>query len=124
MARAPWINLTARTLMPDLAYALKINPKMRVLVTGGYYDLATPYFEGQYEMHHLPIPKKMQENIEYKYYESGHMVYVNEGVLKMFHDDVANFSPRQPSSICSAPATHNDLKHQNTTEHARRFRAR
>ncbi len=42
-------------------------------------------------MHHLPIPQKLQSNISYHYYESGHMVYVNEGVLAKFHDDVANF---------------------------------
>ena len=77
--------------MPDLAYAIKSNPKMRVMLAGGYFDLATPFFEGMYEMHHLPIPQKLQQNISYKYYESGHMVYVNENVLKQFHDDVANF---------------------------------
>jgi carboxypeptidase C (cathepsin A) len=42
-------------------------------------------------MHHLPIPQRLQQNISYKYYESGHMVYVNEGVLKQFHSDVAKF---------------------------------
>jgi carboxypeptidase C (cathepsin A) len=81
----------APNVMPDLAYTMKSNPKMRVLLAGGYYDLATPFFEGMYEMHHLPIPANLQANISYKYYESGHMVYVNEGVLKQFHDDVANF---------------------------------
>jgi carboxypeptidase C (cathepsin A) len=78
-------------VMPDLAYTMKSNPSMRVLLAGGYYDLATPFFEGQYEMHHLQIPEKLQANISYKYYQSGHMVYVNEGVLKQFHDDVAAF---------------------------------
>jgi carboxypeptidase C (cathepsin A) len=42
-------------------------------------------------MHHLPIPESMQANISYHYYESGHMVYVNDRVLKQFHDDVASF---------------------------------
>jgi carboxypeptidase C (cathepsin A) len=42
--------------MPDLAIAMTANPKMKVLLAGGYYDLATPYFEGMFEMHHLPIP--------------------------------------------------------------------
>lgn len=78
-------------VMPDLAFTMKANPKMRILLAGGYFDLATPFFEGMYEMHHLPIPQRLQANISYKYYESGHMVYVNEGVLKQFHDDVANF---------------------------------
>ena len=78
-------------VMPDLAYAMKSNPKMKVMLAGGYYDLATPFFEGMYEMHHLPIPEKLQANISYHYYQSGHMVYVNEDVLKQFHADVAAF---------------------------------
>ncbi len=81
----------ATNVMPDLALSMKANPKLRVLLAGGYFDLATPYFEGIYEMRHLPIPQSLQQNISYKYYESGHMVYVNEQVLKQFHDDVANF---------------------------------
>jgi carboxypeptidase C (cathepsin A) len=81
----------APNVMPDLAYSMKANPKMRVMVAGGYFDLATPFFEGIYEMRHLPIPQNLQQNISYKYYQAGHMVYVNEGVLKQFHDDVANF---------------------------------
>jgi carboxypeptidase C (cathepsin A) len=77
--------------MPDLAYTMKSNPKMKVMLAGGYYDLATPFFSGMYEMHHLPIPQKLQANISYHYYPSGHMVYVNEDVLKQFHADVAAF---------------------------------
>ena len=78
-------------VMPDLAYTMKSNPKMKVMLAGGYYDLATPYFEGKFEMHHLQIPQKLQANISYHYYQSGHMVYVNEEVLKQFHADVAAF---------------------------------
>jgi len=78
-------------VLPDLAVAMKANPKMKVLVAGGYYDLATPFFEGMYEMHHLPIPDSLQANISYRYYEAGHMVYVNQGILKQFHNDVASF---------------------------------
>ncbi len=78
-------------VMPDLAFTMKQNPGMKVLLAGGYFDLATPYFEGKYEMAHLPIPQRLQSNISYRYYQSGHMVYVNEGVLTKFHDDVAAF---------------------------------
>ena len=78
-------------VMPDLAFTMKQNPGMKVLLAGGYYDLATPYFEGKYEMLHLPIPQRLQANISYHYYQSGHMVYVNPDVLKQFHDDVASF---------------------------------
>jgi carboxypeptidase C (cathepsin A) len=81
----------ATNVMPDLAYTMKTNPKLKVFLAGGYYDLATPYYEGFYEMHHLAIPQKLQSNISYHYYEAGHMVYVNEQVLSKFHDDVAAF---------------------------------
>jgi carboxypeptidase C (cathepsin A) len=47
-------------VMPDLAYTMKSNPKMKVMLAGGYFDLATPYFEGKFEMHHLQIPQKLQ----------------------------------------------------------------
>lgn len=84
------LPLAANT-MPDLAMAMKYNPELRVLLTGGYFDLATPYFEGWYEMQHLQIPARLQQNIEYQYYESGHMIYAHTKSLKALHSDVADF---------------------------------
>ena len=78
-------------VMPDLAMAMKYNPKLKVLLNAGYYDLATPFYEGVYEMQHLPIPQKLQGNIEFRFYESGHMVYAHEASLKQLHDNVAGF---------------------------------
>jgi carboxypeptidase C (cathepsin A) len=77
--------------LPDLATAMKYNPDLRILLTGGYFDLATPYYEGWYEMHHLPIPERLQGHIDYRYYQSGHMVYAHQESLKALHDDVAAF---------------------------------
>jgi carboxypeptidase C (cathepsin A) len=90
----PFVVRGATNVMPDLAYAMKYNPKLKILLAGGYFDLATPFYEGWYEMHHLPIPDDLQNNIEYHYYQSGHMVYANEQSLKMLHDDVAAFIQR------------------------------
>ncbi len=84
----------ALNVLPDLANTMKVNPLMKVMVGGGYYDLATPFFEGWYEMHHLPMPKSLQANIEYHYYPSGHMVYNHEESMKALHDDVAGFIRR------------------------------
>jgi carboxypeptidase C (cathepsin A) len=81
----------AANVMIDLATAMKYNPDLKVMLNAGYFDLATPFFEGVYEMHHLPIPNKLQANIEYKFYESGHMVYAHEPALKELHDNVAAF---------------------------------
>ena len=82
---------SSTNVAPDLAEALKTNPRLRVMVNGGYYDLATPFFAAQYEEKHLPIPQSLAKNIEYDWYESGHMVYVREESLKQLHDRVAAF---------------------------------
>ncbi len=78
-------------VMVDLSTAMKYNPDLKVLLNAGYFDLATPFFEGIYEMHHLQIPAKLQNNIQFKFYESGHMVYAHEASLKALHDNVAAF---------------------------------
>ncbi len=75
----------------DLATAMKTNPKLKVMVNGGYYDLATPFYAALYEDKHLPIPASLASNIQYDWYESGHMVYVRDESLKKLHDNVAEF---------------------------------
>ena len=81
-------------VLPDLAVAMKQNPDLKVMVNGGYYDVSTPYFAGRFEMRHLPIPDRLKSNIEYRYYESGHMVYAHLPSLKAIHDNVAQFIGR------------------------------
>jgi carboxypeptidase C (cathepsin A) len=44
-----------------------------------------------YEMHHLPIPASLDKNIEFRFYQSGHMVYAHEPSLKQLHDNAAEF---------------------------------
>ena len=85
-------------VMPDLANAMKVNPNLKVQLNAGYFDLATPFYQGVYELHHLPMPNSLQANIEYKFYESGHMVYAKETSLKMLHDNVAAFIKRTSNS--------------------------
>ncbi|MGH8297420.1 MAG: S10 family peptidase, partial [Steroidobacteraceae bacterium] len=86
-----YVSQQALNVMPDLANAMKYDPKLKVMLTGGYFDLATPFFEGMYEMKHLPMPRKLQANISYHYYESGHMVYAHVPALKQLHDAAAAF---------------------------------
>ena len=78
-------------VLPDLATAMKYDPNLHVLLNAGYFDLATPFYEGVYEMAHLPIPEELQKNIELRFYPSGHMVYANEAALHQLHDNVAAF---------------------------------
>ena len=78
-------------VMPDLAMAMTYNPRLKVMLNMGYFDLGTPYYEGIYEMHHLPMDNALQKNISYAFYKSGHMVYLNKQSLKELHDNVAKF---------------------------------
>ena len=78
-------------VMPDLATAMKTDPLLKVMMVGGYYDLATPFFAAEHELDHLPIPDKLRRNISVHLYPSGHMVYAHKPSLKALHDDVAAF---------------------------------
>ena len=91
---APLSARQAANVMPDLAEAMKLNPNLKVQLNAGYFDLATPFFQGVYEMQHLPIPQSLVGNIEFRFYDSGHMVYAKESSLKQLHDNVADFISR------------------------------
>lgn len=88
----PAANMTpAVNVMNDLAASMKSNPKMKIFLAGGYYDLATPFYAAEYEMKHLAIPASLRNQISYHWYPAGHMIYVNPEVLHHFHEDVAAF---------------------------------
>lgn len=78
-------------VMPDLAAAMKTDPLLKVMMVGGYYDLATPFFAAEHELDHLPIPDTLRKNISVHLYPSGHMIYAHKPSLKALHDDVAAF---------------------------------
>ena len=81
----------ATNVMPDLAAVMKTDPQLKVMQFGGYYDLATPFFAAEYEMHHLGLPPALQKNIQFDHFEAGHMVYVSPDALKKLHDGVVAF---------------------------------
>jgi carboxypeptidase C (cathepsin A) len=78
-------------VMPDLAIAMKQNPKLKILLMGGYYDLGCTFFGAIYEDKHLQIPQSLQSNINYRFFQTGHMVYVTTPALKELHDATADF---------------------------------
>ena len=88
---APRALIALPNVLPDLAAAMKRDPDLKVMVNGGYFDVSTPYYEGWFEMHHLPIPASLESNVQYRYYESGHMVYAHAPALKELHDNVVSF---------------------------------
>lgn len=84
-------NFGRVNVMGDLAKTMKKNNQLKVLMMGGYYDIATPYFEAVYELDQLPIPKALFANISYQLYASGHMVYVNDEFAEKLAADVRTF---------------------------------
>ncbi|MGA7156938.1 MAG: peptidase S10 [Acidobacteriaceae bacterium] len=82
---------TYSNVMGDIAYTMKVNPHMHILLMGGYFDLGTLYFGATYEMKHLPIPASLEKNIDYKFFPTGHMVYVNPAARTALHERTAQF---------------------------------
>jgi carboxypeptidase C (cathepsin A) len=75
----------------NLKAAMERNPHLRVLVTSGYYDLATPYFATEYTLARLGVPAAQKKNVSVTYYDAGHMMYIEEGSWKKLATDVGAF---------------------------------
>jgi carboxypeptidase C (cathepsin A) len=75
----------------DLSQAMRQNPHLKVLSLNGYYDMATPFFGAEYDLKHMGLPPELRRNLTYRYYESGHMVYVSPEVRPQFVKDMDEF---------------------------------
>lgn len=71
--------------------AMSVNPSMKVWVLGGYYDFATPYFASRYVIHHMGLRPEQEKNINFTYYEAGHMLYIHMPSLKQMKIDADSF---------------------------------
>jgi carboxypeptidase C (cathepsin A) len=78
----------------DLADAIRKNPRLRVFSVNGLFDLATPFFITEYDLAHIELEPKLRGNIEFAYYPSGHMIYLNVDALKQLKTDLAAFYTR------------------------------
>ena len=78
----------------DLADAMRKNPRLRVFSANGLFDLATPFFITEYDLSHMGLEPKLRGNIEFGYYPSGHMIYLNLDSLKQLKSDLAGFYSR------------------------------
>lgn len=71
--------------------AMSKNPALKVIVTNGYYDLATPFYATEYTFDHLELDPSLRDNIRLTYYKSGHMMYVHEESLAQLAEDLREF---------------------------------
>jgi carboxypeptidase C (cathepsin A) len=74
---------------PDLARALRRNPRLRVLVASGRYDLGTPYSATDWTLAHLDLPAEVMARVEHRYYDAGHMMYTRQADLQQMKQDLA-----------------------------------
>jgi carboxypeptidase C (cathepsin A) len=75
----------------DLAAAMRQNPYLKVLSLNGWYDMATPFFGTEYDLNHMMLEPAQARNLEFRYYPSGHMVYLNPDALHSMRLDVERF---------------------------------
>jgi len=75
----------------DLRQAMARNPRLRVFVANGYYDLATPYFATEHTFDHLSHEPGFAERVAMGYYEAGHMMYIREASLAKLKRDLVSF---------------------------------
>jgi carboxypeptidase C (cathepsin A) len=78
-------------VLPDISYAMAMNPKMKVLVQSGYFDLACPYGTVKSAIDHLNITPELRRNIRIEFYEAGHMMYVHPGSMGKFSEHIKSF---------------------------------
>ncbi|TNE63087.1 MAG: peptidase S10 [Alphaproteobacteria bacterium] len=73
---------------PQLSEAMRYNPALRVMVASGYFDFATPFFDGEYTFWRHGID---MARVKMTYYEGGHMMYLHVPSLKAVAADIRAF---------------------------------
>ncbi|MBZ0188823.1 MAG: hypothetical protein K8F91_21450, partial [Candidatus Obscuribacterales bacterium] len=75
----------------DLRKAMTRNPYLKVWISSGYYDLATPYFASKYTVDQMSLDPTISDNVKLTFYDSGHMLYVYKPALVQFKNDFDEF---------------------------------
>lgn len=85
----------------SLRSAMAKDPYLHVMVGAGYYDMATPFAGAEYTFDHLGYDQTYRDRVKFRFYQSGHMAYLNQESQKELKADIANFiqSTEHPSNI-------------------------
>ena len=75
----------------NLKLAMSRHPYLKVWICCGYYDLATPYFAAESVIHGLNLDPAIRENVQFTFYEAGHMLYIEKGSREKFKSDFEQF---------------------------------
>lgn len=75
----------------DLGAAMRRNPHLKLFSANGYFDLATPFSGTEFDIAHMELDPTLRGNVQFGYYPSGHMIYLNTDALKQLRADLEKF---------------------------------
>ena len=78
-------------VVEELGQTIRENPHLKVLSANGYFDLATPFFGTERDLHQMELDPSLRSNLTFTYYPSGHMVYLNPDARNEFRADLEKF---------------------------------
>ena len=87
----PWDQTGNTAVAEVLRAAMTQQTYLKVLVLCGYYDVATPFNGIEQTVSHMGLEPPVRKNISFAYYESGHMVYIDQKADDKLHRDVDEF---------------------------------
>ncbi len=75
----------------DISRALIKNPFLKIFVAAAYYDGATPFSVTTYCFDHIHFEENTKDNVTIKYYEAGHMMYIDQTQLQKLSENLNQF---------------------------------
>ncbi|HEX4750561.1 MAG TPA: peptidase S10 [Bryobacteraceae bacterium] len=87
----PWDQTGNTAVAEVLRAAMTQQTYLKVLVLCGYYDVATPFNGIEHTVNHMGLEPPVRKNISFAYYESGHMVYIDQKAGDKLRKDVLGF---------------------------------
>ena len=72
----------------NIGAAMAKQPDMRVMLVGGYFDLATPFLAARYALDHGGVPP---DRVTIAAFPGGHSMYDDESNLKQAVADIRRF---------------------------------
>ncbi|MFC0202931.1 S10 family serine carboxypeptidase-like protein [Novosphingobium soli] len=78
----------ATSFAPYLKAAMDAKPTLKVFAAGGYYDITTPVYAGQFALEQAGVPT---DRVTYARYAAGHSVFEDEGELAKLSSDLHRF---------------------------------
>jgi carboxypeptidase C (cathepsin A) len=73
--------------LSQLRQILALDPKLKVLVAHGLFDLATPYFVSRIELDQLPAYAS-PDRVKLVVYPGGHMFYSRDASCQAFRSEI------------------------------------